>query len=415
MTSHNRSSKNHSNRIITHRSADRSWAIHYGDINNVLPTLPPVMFDGALFDPPYGLNFMGHKWDGSVPSVGVFEALLRLCKPGAYLLAFGGPRTFHRLACNIEDAGWEIRDTLCWLYGEGFPKSHNISKAIDKKLGAKRRRVGTKINPHRGSKAQHRYGFAKPGEKIEVTAPGSDEARRWDGYGTALKPAWEPIILAMKPVGGSFAENALVRGNGGLNIDECRIGTSGGSTRSHQALYPRLADGTEDRSQWARSGHDVERINMGRWPANLLLDEQAAELLDEQYGTSRFHRRSNVGNGNTLNPFKTRLDVVQGYNDSGGASRFFYCAKANGSERQGNDHPTVKPLALCEYLARLILQPERDTPRRLLVPYSGSGSEMIAALSAGWDHVTGIEWHEPYVATARRRLSKHKDGFARPA
>jgi DNA modification methylase len=407
-------SNNNSNRIITHRSADRSWAIHHGDINKVLPTLPPVTFDGAFFDPPYGLNFMGHKWDGSVPPVTVFQGLLRLCKPGAYLLAFGGPRTFHRLACNIEDAGWEIRDTLCWIYGDGFPKSHNISKAIDKKLGVKRPSGGK-------TKAIYRYGYNKSDKEIEITTPGSEEAKRWDGYGTALKPAWEPIILAMKPVDGTFAENALTRGNGGLNIDECRIGTSGGSTRSHQPEYPRLADGTEDRSQWARSGHGVEQIDKGRWPASLILDEQAAVLLDEQYGTSRSSRSrrrkagSDVGNGKTLNAFRSRMDVVEGYDDEGGASRFFYCAKANSKERQGNGHPTVKPLALCEYLARLILQPKRETPRRLLVPYSGSGSEMIAALSAGWDHVTGIEWHEPYVTTARRRLPKTKDGLARPA
>lgn len=365
------------NRIRTHRSADRRWAIHHGDVNDVLPTLPPVTFDGAFFDPPYGLKFMGHGWDGTVPSVSVLQGLLRLCRPGAYLLAFGHPKTFHRLACNIEDAGWKIRDTLCWLYGEGFPKGKNIGKAV--------------------------------------------ELEKWDGYNTALKPAWEPIFLAMKPSDSSFAENALNRGAGGLNIDDCRIGTNGGKQRSHQAEYPRLVDGTEDRSRSTRSGHDVEKIDKGRYPANVILDEEAAAALDEQSGKSKSRRSlrrkagSNVGNGKTINTFTVRSDSDGGYNDKGGASRFFYCAKASGNERRDNDHPTVKPLALCEYLARLILQPARESPRRLLVPYSGSGSEMIAALSAGWDHVTGIEWHEPYVVTARRRLTKPNDGLARPA
>lgn len=347
--------KNNSNRITTHHSTDRSWAIHHGDVNKVLPTLPPVTFDGVFCDPPYGLNFMGHNWDESVPPATVFQGLLRLCKPGGYLLAFGGPKTFHRLACYIEDAGWEIRDTLCWLYGDGFPKGKNIGQTLDE---------------------------------------------RWGDYHTFLKPAWEPIILAMKPVEGTFVKNAMNHGCGGLNIGGCRIGTTCCTKQS-----PTLADGTKK----------------GRHPANLILDEQAAVLLDEQYGTSRSSRSrrrkagSNVGNGKTLNAFRSRMDVVEGYDDEGGASRFFYCAKARGKKRKGNVHPTVKPLALCEYLARLILQPERDTPRHLLVPYSGSGSEIVGALSAGWDHVTGIEKDDQFVATARRRLSEHKDEYSRPA
>ncbi len=165
----------------------------------------------------------------------------------------------------------------------------------------------------------------------------------------------------------------------------------------------------------------ADGTDKGRHPANLILNERAAALLDEQYGTSRSRRSrrrkagSNVGNGKTLNAFRSRMDVVEGYGDEGGASRFFYCAKANRKERKGNAHPTVKPLALCEYLARLIIQPKRETPRRLLVPFSGSGSEMIGALSAGWDHVTGIEKDDQFVATARQRLFKAKDEYTRPA
>lgn len=356
----------------TYRSQDRRWAIHHGDVEQVLQTLPLSTYDGAFCDPPYGIGFMGHNWDGEVPPSRIWQLLLRACKPGAYLLAFGGTKTFHRLVCNIEDAGWEIRDTLCWLYGQGFPKSHNVGKAI--------RRTGA-------------------------------DPASWLGYGTCLKPAWEPIVLAMKLFKGNFVKNALQRGCGGLNIDGCRIGGEGGTKRSHQAEYPRLADGSEDRSNWARSGHDVEPIETGRWPANLLLDEAAAELLDQQSGHTRSGRSrrrkagTNVGNGRTMNAFRTRTDAVEGYDDEGGASRFFYVAKAGDKERDGNDHPTVKPLSLCQYLARLILQPPRTTSRRLLVPFSGSGSEMLGSLLVSWDHVTGIELMKEYVEIAKRRLS----------
>lgn len=357
-----------------HRSPDRRWALHQGDINNVLPTLPSNSFDGSIFDAPYALKFMGNEWDGCVPSVSVLQGLLRLCKPGAYLLAFGHPKTFHRFSCNIEDAGWELRDTICWLHGEGFPKGLSIGRATKLKC--------------------------------------------WDGYNTALKPAWEPVILAQRPRQGSFANNAIRYDCGGLSTNDCRIETKGGTQRSHQAEYPRLADGTEDRTQWARNGHAVEKNDKGRYPANLILDDEAAAALDNQSGNTKSQRSlrrktsSNVGNGRTLHRFKSRIDCVEGYEDEGGASRFFYVAKATKKERKGNDHPTVKPLKLCEYLARLILQPERDTPRRLLVPYAGSGSEMIAALAAGWDHVTGIEWKDEYVSTAMSRLSKSNDGLA---
>lgn len=230
---------NRPNRIRTHRSADRRWAIHHGDVQDVLPTLPHVNYDAAFFDSPYGLKFMGHDWDGDVPPVVVFESLLRLCKPGAYLLAFGHPKTFHRLACNIEDAGWELRETLSWLYGQGFPKGLDIGNATG--------------------------------------------MEKWEGYRTALKPGWEPIILAQRKTDGTFAENALAHGTGGLNINDSRIGLA-----SHPGKFPRLADVT---------GYDNSHREKGRWPSNLLLDEDAATALDWQSGKSksRQSRRSSVG------------------------------------------------------------------------------------------------------------------------
>lgn len=358
----------------------RRWTIHQGDVQHVLPTLSSSLYDGVVADAPYGINFMGHGWDSEVPPVSVWMSLLRACKPGAYLLAFGGTKTYHRQACNIEDAGWEIRDTIGWLHAEGFPKGLNLGKAIHK-----------------------------------------DNLKTWEGYSTALCPAWEPIVVAQKPRRGSFVRNALQFGCGGLNIDGCRIGSTGGTKRSHQAPYPRHEHGREDRSNWCRSGHRIETINQGRWAKNVILDQEAAVQLDRQSGLSRSTRGkrrlagSNVGNGKTMHTFRSRGDAVEGYDDEGGASRFFFKAKASRKERKGNDHPTVKPLALCEYLARLILPPQRKIPRRLIVPFSGSGSEMIGALMAGWDHVTGIERDPHYVEVARQRLAEYSKWSAMPA
>jgi site-specific DNA-methyltransferase (adenine-specific) len=361
------------NAISTFHDPKHRWTIHQGDVQVVLPTLSSNLYDAVLCDPPYGLNFMGHGWDSTVPPAAIWKALLKLSKPGATLLAFGGPKTFHRLACSIEDGGWEMRDTISWLYGQGFPKGGNIGNAVKKAT--------------------------------------SDSS--WEGYKTGLKPAWEPIIVAQKPRQGSFAKNAIRFGCGGLNIIGCQIGTTGGTKRSHQAEYPLDENGGEDRTNWARSGHTVEPINSGRFPSNVIIDEQVAAALDLQSGHTKsrrgVHRRANshIGNGKTMNSFRSCYEGIGGYNDEGEASRFFYVAKASEKERKGNNHPTVKPLKLCEHLARLILPPKRTTPTRILVPFCGTGTEMLAALTAGWDHITGIERDGQYVQTARRRLTEY--------
>ena len=327
---------------------NQPYTVTEGDVLDILKTLPANSYDGSLCDPPYGLGFMGKDWDQNVPGVDVWQEMLRVCKPGSYLIAFGSPKTFHRLMCHIEDAGWKIVDTFCWLYGEGCPKSQDFSKDI------------AQYSSH------------------------GNLSGRFHGRGTSLKPAWEPIILAIKPVNGSFAKTAAVFGCGGLNIDESRIDSNG-----------------------------VEQNGKGRWPANLMLDEDAAVLLDEQSGWSRSTQgkrrsaRSLPGNGRTMGYYRFRLDSDAGYEDEGGASRFFYVAKAKGKERKGNDHPAVKPVTLCEYLARIILPPERKTPRRLLVSFSGSGSEMIGAINAGWEHVRGIEKSKKYAKLSRERLNRN--------
>lgn len=424
---------------------------HHGDVVAHLAEMQAAWFDACLTDPPYGLTankkggsgasslnldspagrsrigtgngggFMGMKWDAGVPGPEVWIEVFRVLKPGAYLLAFGGTRTFHRLVCAIEDAGFELFDTACWLYGSGFPKSMDISKAIDKAAGAERDVVRVNQHgsgPHRIKLENHSKGdtgigyMDGSGKVFNVTTPATPEAHRWNGYGTALKPAWEPIIMARKPVDRTYSNNALKHGCGGLNIDSCRIGTTKNVPASISRKVPANCYGkyAESGETSGVGGHDP---NLGRWPANLILDDEAARLLDAQSGelTSGFmaagtQRNNRMGYNGAMPPNTAGRDT---YADSGGASRFFYTAKADSSERAiggvTNTHPTVKPIDLCAWLAKLILPPERDSPRRLIVPFSGSGSEMIGALRAGWDEVTGIERESGYVAIARQRIA----------
>jgi len=373
-----------------------------GDALEVLRKMPAASFDGVLSDPPYGLQFMGKKWDAALPSEVVWAEVLRVLKPGAPILVFGGARTHHRVMCDIEDAGFEIRDCLMWIYGQGFPKSLNIAQAIDKNKGLTRERYD---HPRAGHTtptfAQDEWTKANHGTR-SFKAPLTTEGARWDGYGTALKPAYESIILAMKPCEGTFAENALEHGVAGLNIDGSRIDLNGD--------YKCAPNGRPSQTGLG-DNYDTAKANqpdtVGRWPANIILDAETAALIDEQSG----HLVS--GNNPATRSADKHRDVYAGWKgaqcvvhrgtDAGGASRFFYCAKASKKERgEGNTHPTVKPLKLLEYLARLILPPNEGA--KLLIPFAGSGSEMIAARRAGWKSITGIEREKAYVAIARRRL-----------
>jgi len=347
---------------------------------------------------------MGKSWDHGVPGAPVWAEVLRVLKPGAPLMAFGGTRTFHRLACALEDAGFEIRDTLMWIYASGFPKSHNISKALDRSAGADRQVVGASPYANKGRTTDNRiYQKATPSEREVVTAP-TDAAKTWSGFGTALKPAYEPIILGMKPCAGTFAQNALTHGVAGINVEAGRIGTTKNVPASASGVRGLYQNGHKQLDE--RSGMDP---HTGRWPANVLFDEAAAAALDEASGVTK----STGGNGQAFGKSffgggSARVKNGRnglGLGDSGGASRFFYVAKASRRERgEGNTHPTVKPIKLSEYLARLLLPPERDTPRVLLNPFSGSGSEAIGALRAGWDQVCSIEREKAYVKIAKTRF-----------
>lgn len=384
------------------------------DLLSCLKLLPDNSFDGVFCDPPYELGFMGKSWDstGVAFQPETWAEVLRVCKPGAHLLAFGGSRTFHRLVCAVEDAGWEIRDVLMWLYGSGFPKSLDVSKAINKAAGAERNVIGYS----QGRSSTIHGGGQSVRTPDAITAPATESARLWDGYGTALKPAYEPVVLARKPLDGTVAQNVQKWGCGALWIDGGRIGDNAGWS------YPngRGGSGWHGRDSLANNLTEPMKATKGRWPANALHDG-SPEVLDgfpdtgksgtavqRNGGGQKIGGNGVYGGSNGL----TRED--SGYADSGSAARFFYCAKASTRERNAgcegrNVHPTVKPLDLCRYLATLILPPA-DRPqgtRKLLVPFSGSGSEMTGAILAGWDDVTGIEREAEYVEIAKARLSHH--------
>ena len=422
--------------------------IHHGDCVEVMAAMDPDSIDAIVTDPPYGLEFMGKGWDHGVPGVPFWTEVLRVAKPGAHLVAFGGTRTHHRLMCAIEDAGWEIRDCLMWLYGSGFPKSLDVGKAIDKAAGVGRVDLGPSPN-WREAKRDNGQSMNPVPNEARITAPATDAAKQWDGWGTALKPAWEPIVLARKPLTDTVAQNVQQCGTGALNVDGCRVAhTDEGDLAASQAKNP----GRTDRVTSSVYGTDrpQQSVNTsGRWPANVVLDEEAARTVDEQTGdlpTGTAVRR-NVGHSSRHGASfgvggsrdgDMREDVTFG--DNGGASRFFYCAKASRAEREAglegvvvrtkaasggaqgaessgveyeaaqgiglnriqrttNHHPTVKPVALMRWLVRLVTPPKGT----VLDPFMGSGSTGVACGLEGF-HFIGLELEAEYIPLARARI-----------
>lgn len=371
--------------------------------------------DAIVSDPPYGLSFMGANWDHGVPGTIYWKEALRVAKPGSHLLAFGGSRTHHRLMVAIEDAGWEIRDCLMWVFGSGMPKSLNVGKAIDKSAGAEREVVGIGTSGKPQSHnifnmgldiARDRYEY---GGEYDISIPATDAAKQWDGWGTALKPAYEPIILARKPLDGTVAETVLKWGCGGINIDGCRI-----EYLTEQDRVSAIPQGRATSKIGAFAGkteNNAPRTEFlltpshGRWPANLLLDEESAILLDQQTGTLKSGswptKRKSSKFKSCYGEFKgdETCTPLRGAN-SGGASRFFYCAKASKKERSGSLHPTIKPLDLMQYLCRLITPPNG----LILDPFIGSGTTAVAAIHEGF-HFIGFEINETYCEDARRRIA----------
>lgn len=377
----------------------------HGDCLEVLKGMPDNSVDSIVTDPPYGLSFMGKKWDYDVPDQDIWEECLRVLKPGGHLLAFAGTRTQHRMAVRIEDAGFELRDMvtflydtnetaralieslspeqlklldatfgrdsmLAWGYGSGFPKSMDVSKAIDRAAGAVREVIGqdTKARSTSGASALPTMGGETVYQSWDITAPATDAAKQWQGWGTALKPALEPITVARKPFKGTVAANVLEWGTGAINIDGARVQTD---DNPNGGAY---SNGNKDLSKATSYATGVSAgvfvQPAGRWPANLIHDgsDEATELL-------------------------------------GAAARFFYCAKASKKDRgEGNIHPTVKPTDLMAYLCRLVTPPGGV----ILDPFMGSGSTGKAAVREGFRFI-GIEMDAEYLAIAEARIA-HEAG-----
>lgn len=421
-------------------SVELTYTVHHGDCLAIMPTLAENSVDAIVTDPPYGLEFMGKDWDHGVPGVHFWAEALRAAKPGAHLLAFGGSRTYHRLAVAIEDAGWEIRDTIMWLYGSGFPKSHDVSKAIDREAGAEREVVGRDRYFSPGRKRTfgngEKYGTQQGTDEETAweTAPATPDAERWQGWGTALKPAHEPIVVARKPLQGTVAANVLEWGTGAINVDATRI-----MTEDDKPAYVDRPQGVSSPDWVARGGMFREDRKgrtstgspLGRWPANVVHDGSAevTRLFPVARGGAFPGNRNTSGYGGGLDQGAT----PHGYyamGDTGSAARFFYCAKASKADRdeglegfkaglppgskrskpaegrqaalgapRANHHPTVKPTLLMRWLVRLVTPPGGV----VLDPFTGSGSTGKAAMLEGFRFI-GIEQDAEYCEIARARI-----------
>ena len=409
--------------------------------------------DTIITDPPYGLSFMGKKWDYDVPSKKVWKECLRVLKPGGTALIFAGSRTQHRMAVNIEDSGFILKDCIMWLYGSGFPKATDISKQLDKNNGQKKvigKRTGA-MNNAENSTAQS-FVKGKVGYKtdFDITEPATEEAKLWNGWKShGLKPAYEPIIVAMKPNEGSYAQNALKHGVAGINIDGARIGYTDEADKD--SAMPGSTPPTEIGTgnipilSGKRKPHNP---STGRFPANLILDQEAGKLLDQQSGEikTKVGLKLKDDKGFIFGDRKgAKYESQKGLHTTvSGASRFFYCAKSSKSERNAgcegleekkggsmdanttdkmqlggaslkgepkeikstqNNHPTVKPLKLMEYLCTLAKTP---TGGVVLDPFMGSGTTGIACVNTERDFI-GIEREAEYVKIAKARIKYWKN------
>lgn len=427
--------------------SDDLVTLHHGDCVEVMRELPEASVDAVVTDPPYGLEFMGKDWDNlagtkwrnesaadkqwqeqqkgdaslnarrrNAPDYGKPDAAmqewherwaaecLRVLKPGGHLLAFGGTRTWHRLAVAIEDAGFEVRDSIAWMYGSGFPKSLDVSKAIDKAAG-----VQFTESPASGvgfMNPEGRDGYNVTKNQLTRVGESTPAGQQWQGWGTALKPAFEPIVVARKPLIGTVAENVLRWGTGALNIDGSRIAASAKDFAKLSAGVDAIRErGGSMENSWKNSS-DLSGANpanpAGRWPANVILDESQAAELDRQSGVTTSGAAGTKRASGFAQGYDGEYDVP--YGDTGGASRFFYIPKANSSERPRDGdtaHPTVKPLDLMRYLVKLVTPPGGT----MLEPFAGSGTTLEACVVEGF-HVVGIELTEDYLPLIVQRVTK---------
>lgn len=422
-------------------SENKNYKLFNGNMLDMLQVIKKESIDSVVCDPPYELNFMGKGWDNSGIAFNpeTWKQCYEVLKPGGYLLAFGGSRTYHRIAVAIEDAGFEIRDTIMWLYGSGFPKSMNIGLALDKKNGVESKVVGT----GKSGVSSRAY------QSEETTTAGCYEIKqaqnKWNGWGTALKPSFEPIIIARKPFKGSLVDNVIKNGVGGINIDECRVGNE--TISIHNAPNGTFAGGEYGRGSDTSSYRD----STGRFPANTILtydetdfEEVCGGFPNTKTGNIKPHKNKSNGVCN----FNTQNETINYFNgDSGSASRYFYCAKASKKDRdegleefktksheeinnrkegsagatrqygggtnpflsvscpRKNTHPTVKPTELMQYLVRLVT-PNGGT---ILDPFNGSGSTGKAVMYENKERdknykYIGIELTEEYLPIAKARI-----------
>ena len=408
------------------------YKLECGNSKDLLKTLADNSIDAIVTDPPYELGFMGKKWDASgiAYDVGLWRECLRVLKPGGHLLAFSGSRTYHRMTVAIEDAGFDIRDQIMWLYGSGFPKSHDVSKAIDKMAGAEREVLATgKRTPASHTATSHEYGYGENTNGVfNITAPATEAAKEWNGWGTALKPAHEPICVARKPLIGTVAENVLTHGTGSINVDACRVECEGKPLFTKQ----NTKNGNIFKNGSNRTG---EISTQGRWPANIIHDGSAevlagfpevksGGLIKPEHNDIRANKEYR---GLTYHGWGVN-NKERGYTDKGSAARFFYCAKASKKDRDEglegfeerpknnrkddgqsineasklharNHHPTVKPTELMRYLCRLVTPPNGV----ILDPFLGSGSTGKAAIYEGFQFV-GFDLSAEYVEISRARI-----------
>lgn len=436
------------------------YKIHNGNSLEVLKTLGKNSIDSIVCDPPYELGFMNKKWDSSgiAYNVELWKECLRVLKPGGHLLAFSGSRTYHRMAVAIEDAGFDIRDQIMWVYGSGFPKSHDISKAINKKAGAEREVVGNRITGAAMAPRIDDRGSSDAGSGqnlVDITIPATEEAKQWEGWGTALKPAHEPICLARKPFDATVAENVMLYGTGAINIDGCRVEISENDD-------PRLGGKGEWKTDKAAKevysggyvGDNISSSPLGRFPANFIHDgsDEVVSLFPDTSPSKAAnrglqHSSRHGGLGDIGGNIKEGTDGIRGHNDDGGsAARFFYCAKASKRDRdegldgfeekqtgsmngtvqkslltgsgnikdtqRRNFHPTVKPTTLMQYLCRLITPPNGI----VLDPFMGSGSTGKAAMYEGFRFI-GIDLDAEYCAISEARIQfalNEKDKTSKP-
>lgn len=409
---------------------DGRVTLHCGDSREVLRAIPDASIHAVVTDPPYALvsigkrfgkegaapaqfgrdgaysrasaGFMGQRWDtGEVAfSVEFWCEVLRVLTPGGHVVAFSGTRTYHRMACAIEDAGFEIRDQLAWVYGTGFPKSHNIGKAIDKAAGADRPVVGRRPDWVVSDSFREAEGRAdRPTSILDITAPATDDARAWEGWGTALKPSWEPIALARKPLNGTVAANVLAHGAGALNIDGCRID---GGERPLRIGRGDTFVGTEGYGSISGGGRASGGTELGRWPANIVHDGSPEVVAAFPNAPGQ---QGDLNPTGRARPTKTCFGDMAAplahvaRNDGGSAARFYYSAKADADDRLGSKHPTVKPVDLMQWLCRLVCPPGGT----VLDPFAGTGTTGEAAWREGFSAVL-VEREAEYQADIRRRM-----------